>query len=234
MSTNTDNLTDCSYQCRFCQKTFRRETSLLSHVCEQKKRHQSRNEVGVQWGLQSYLKFYQYSQSGSRNRSWDDFVTSPYYRAFVKFGNYCHTTPVVAVMQYLEWLLKKNKKLDHWCKDSVYNEFLLQHLKNEAVEDALTRAIKWSMTWEEQNNAPARDCIRFGSANVICHAIVSGKISAWAIYNSASGRDFLNQLTGEQLKIVYDYIDPEFWQAKFVKYPEDTAYCQQLLNKAGW
>jgi hypothetical protein len=231
---STDNQTDCQYQCRFCNKNFRRETSLLSHICEQKKRFQSRNDIAVQWGLQSYLKFYQYSQPGNRVRTWDDFVTSPYYRAFVKFGNYCYTTPVIAPIQYLEWLLKKNKKLDHWCKDSNYNEFLLQHLKTEAVEDALTRAIKWSISWEEQNNAPARDCIRYSSTNVVCHAIVSGRVSAWAIYNSSSGRDFLNRLSGEQLKMVYDYIDPEFWQNKFAKYPEDTDYCRQLLNKAGW
>lgn len=225
---------DQSYQCRFCQKNFRRESSLTSHVCEQKRRFQSRNELGVQLAMQAYLKFYQYTQPSGRNRDWDDFSTSPYYRAFVKFGNYCHKTPVIAPMQYLDWLLKKNKKIDHWDRDSVYSEFLIPHLMTEAIEDALSRTFRWSQSWGEQNQAQDRDCLRYGNVNTICHAVMSGKISAWAIYNCASGRQFLNKLSSEQLAMIYDYINPEIWQRKFVTNSADTLYCQNILQQAGW
>lgn len=226
--------TESTYQCRYCQRMFRRETSLASHLCEQKKRYQNRHNLDVQLALQAYLKFYQYSQPSNKVRDWDDFATSPYYRAFVKFGNYCYNTSVIAPLQYLEWLLKKNKKIDHWCRDSIYSEFLLQYLQIESVEDALTRAIKWSMTWQDHNQAPARDCLRYGNVNVICHAIATGKLSAWTIYNCQSGRDFLGKISSEQIAMIYDYINPEFWQNKFSKDPNNTQYCWEILSQAGW
>lgn len=225
---------DQNYQCRFCQRHFRRETSLTSHVCEQKKRFQSRTDLGVQLAMQAYLRFYQYTQPSGRVRDWDDFATSPYYRAFVKFGNYCHNTPVIAPMQYLDWLLKKNKKIDHWDRDSVYGEFLIPYLLIETVEDALCRSIKWSQTWGEQNQAAEKDCLRYGNVNAICHAVMSGKLSAWAIYNCASGRQFLNKLSSEQLSMIYDYVNPEIWQRKFLESAADTDYCQEILQQAGW
>jgi hypothetical protein len=222
------------FVCRFCQRAFRRETTLATHVCEQKHRHQTRHNLDVQLGLQAYLKFYQYNHLANKERGWDDFVTSPYYRAFVKFGHYCYNTQVIAPLQYLDWLLKNNKKIDNWCRDSVYSEFLLQHLKLEAVEDALTRAVKWSISWADTHNANARDCLRYGNTNAICHAITTGKISAWAIYHSDSGRQFLNKISREQLKLIYDYIDPDYWNTKFGRDPDNVVYCRDILTKAGW
>jgi hypothetical protein len=228
----TDSNSD--FECKFCQRKFRRETTLATHVCEQKHRYQTRNNLDVQLGLQSYLRFYQYNHSNNKTRTWDDFATSPYYRAFVKFGTYCYNTQVFAPLQYLDWLLKKNHKIDHWCKDSVYGEFLIQHLHTEAVEDALSRAVKWSMTWAEKNNADAKDCVRYGNSNVICHTITTGKISAWVLYNCESGRKFFNNITAEQLKIIYDYVNPDVWNKKFLKDPDNTKYCQDILTQAGW
>ena len=54
------------------------------HVCEPKRRYQERDEVGVQIGLQSYMRFYEITQGSAKLKTFDDFAESPYYRAFVK------------------------------------------------------------------------------------------------------------------------------------------------------
>lgn len=222
------------YQCQYCKQKFTKETTLASHLCEPKRRHQERNEKGVQLALQAYLRFYEYTQGSSRSKTWDDFVGSPYYRAFVKFGRYCHSIRAINTVRFMDWLLKNNKKIDYWCKDSLYTEYLIQYLALESADDALSRSVEYSIEWAEKQQAPAHDCLRYGNRNVLCHAVATGRVSPWAIYNSTSGQGFLSDLTSEQVAMIWPYIDADVWQQKFAKYPEDQAYAQEILTRAGW
>ena len=223
-----------SYKCQYCDKSFVRENSLLVHVCEQKKRYQSQNETGVQIGLNAYLKFYEMSQGSSKLKTFDDFAKSPYYRAFVRFGQYCVSIRAINVPRFTEWLLKNNKKIDYWCRDSVYGEYLTEHLRIENPMDAVQRAIKSSIAWSEETGNPPHDYVRFGNDNALCYAVTTGRLSAWALYNSDSGLEFLGRLNSEQINMTWSYIDSDHWQKKFRDHPEDTEYTKQILKKAGW
>ena len=101
-----------SYKCRYCDKEFRKESTLAAHLCEQKRRWQQKDETGVQWGLQAYLKFYEMTQGSAKLKSYEDFVKSPYYNAFVKWGRHCVGIRGINPSQFLEWLLKQNKKIE--------------------------------------------------------------------------------------------------------------------------
>lgn len=223
-----------TFRCEFCQKTFVKETSLAVHMCEPKRRRHERNERGVELGLQAYLRFYELSQGSARLKTFDDFCESAYYRAFVKFGRYCVNTRVINPTQFLEWLLKQNKKIDRWASDQIYTEYLTWYVTVEAVSDAVARAVEQSMTWQEQTGNPAQDMLRYGNANALCYEITAGRISAWVIYNSASGQQFLNSLNSEQLAMIWPYIDSDAWQKKFSDYPADRAWVEDILKKAGW
>ena len=141
--------TKMKFECQYCNKSFAKETTLMVHVSEKKKRYQSQNETGLQIGLRAYQRFYELSQGNSRVKTFEDFAESPYYRAFVRFGQYCVSVRVVNVIRFVEWLLKNNKKIDYWCKDSVYSEFLVAYLRIENHMDAIHRAIEHSITWSE-------------------------------------------------------------------------------------
>lgn len=223
-----------TFQCRYCEKNFIKESSLAVHLCEPKRRHQERDEVGVQIGLQAYLRFYEITQGSAKLKTFDDFATSPYYRAFVKFGRYCQSIRAVNVPRLIDWVIRQNKKVDHWCRDSVYGEYITQYMREEAVGDALARAIEHSVTWSETTDAPAHDYLRFGNTNAICYAVSTGRISAWILYNCESGQGFLDSLNQEQLSMIWIMVDPEFWQKKFRDYAADQEYAKEILKKAGW
>ena len=76
--------------------------------------------------------------------------------------------------------------------------------------------------------------MRYGNHNTIIHAITSGKVSPWVIYNSESGQKFLEDITAEQRAMIWAYIDPDVWTKKFREDPANRIEAQELLKQAGW
>ena len=222
------------YTCQFCKKDFVRETSLSVHSCEPRKRRQERSERGVELGFQAYIKFYEMTQGSAKLKTYDDFCSSPYYKAFVKFGRYCVSIRAINPARFMEWVLKQNKKIDHWCSDTVYTEYLAFYLRVENVDDALARAMEFGIDWSEKTGNPPHDCLRYGGTNAMVYAVTAGRISPWIIFNSESGQHFLSELNQEQIALVYPYIDVDHWQKRFQDYPADQEYAKDILKQAGW
>ena len=222
------------HQCRYCKKEFAKESTLAVHVCEPKRRYQERDERGVQLGFQAYLKFYEITQGSAKLKTFDDFAESSFYRAFVKFGRHCVAIRAINPARFTDWVVRQNKKIDHWCKDSIYTEYLLDYLRVENVNDALARAVEFSIDWSEKSGHPAHDCLRYGNSNAMAYAVSTGRISPWVLYNCESGLKFLSELDPTQVAMVWPYIDSETWSKKFADYMADQEYARDILKKAGW
>lgn len=224
------------YKCRFCLREFVKESTLTVHSCEQKLRHQQQNETGVQFGFRAYIRFYETTQGSARLKTYEDFSGSPYYRAFVKYGRHCVAIRVINFASFTDWLLKNNKKLDHWHKDSLYEEWLSEYIRKESPQDALERALREMQEYADDHTELKngfREYFRFGNGNRICHHIVTGRISPWIVFNCTTGVEFLDGLDAGQTQIVLPWLDPEFWQKKFKDYLADTEWVKDILSKAG-
>jgi hypothetical protein len=226
---------EVTYQCQYCDKSFRRESTLAVHLCEQKQRWQQETETGVQFGLRAYLQFYETTQGSAKLKSYADFVNSPYYRAFVRYGRHLVAIRVINSNSFTAWLLKNNKKLDQWHKDSFYEEWLLEYVKREAPQDALERALREMQDYADGSSGLAsyNDYFRYGNANRICHHISTGRVSPWIIYNCNSGVEWLDSLGPEHLGMVISWIDPDHWNHRFHDYPADVEWCRHILKEAG-
>lgn len=224
------------YKCRYCSKAFSKESTLTAHACEPKRRHQQQTETGVQLGLRAYLRFYETTQGSSKSKTYDDFASSPYYNAFVKFGRHLVGIRAIAPAGFIDWLLKNNKKLDYWCKDAFYDEWLREHLRRENYQDALERGIKEMQSYAEDHPELKNgftDYFRYGNSNRICYHISTGRISPWVVFSCDSGTDFLASLSEEQMGIVMPWLDPDHWQRRFGDYTEDQRACREILAAAG-
>lgn len=225
-----------TYKCRYCNKEFVRESTLTAHLCEKKRRAQQETETGVQFGFRAYQRFYQLTQNSLKHKTYEEFCNSPYYLAFVKYGRYLVSIRAINTTSFTEWLLKNNKKLDYWCKDTLYEEWLHEYIKKESIQDALERALKEMTDYAEDNGDLKngyKDYFRYGNTNRILHHIASGRISPWVVFNCSSGVGFLDGLSEEQVAIVLPYIDPDYWQKKFRDYTSDTEWTKDILEKAG-
>lgn len=225
-----------NFECQYCGKGFVKETTLFSHLCEQKRRAQQQNETGVQLGFRAYLRFYETTQGSTKTKTYDDFASSPYYTAFVKFGRHLVGIRAVHPLNFIDWLLKNNKKLDYWTKEEMYSTWLHEYLKKEAVQDALERALKEMQEYADSHPELKNgftDYFRYGNSNRICYHISTGRISPWVVFGCNSGVDFLDGLNEEQLGMIMPWIDPDYWQRKFKDYMADTEWVKSILEAAG-
>ena len=98
----------------------------------------------------------------------------------------------------------------------------------------MARALETGVAWAYDTTNPTEDFLRYGNSNKICHFITTGRVTGWTIFNCDSGHEFLENLSQEQLEMVYDFIDPERWTKKLKDYPGDTEYVKEMLKQAGW
>ena len=207
---------------------------MMSHLCETKRRWQDRDMPGNRIGFQSWLEFYKRNTASKKQKTYQDFAKSAYYLAFVKFGHYCVEIKCININRYADWLLKNNIKIDSWCSDTNYDKFLVDYLKQEDPLDAIARSVETTIEYAKNEGVQSKDYLRYGNSNRICHAITTGKISPWMLYQSESGIQFMDNLDPTQVKMVIDYIDPEKWALKFHREPENVSTVKELLNKAGY
>jgi len=54
------------------------------------------------------------------------------------------------------------------------------------------------------------------------------------LYSCDSGVTFMGNLTTEQTKIIWYFIEPSGWSSKFKSFNDDVVYIKGRLKKAGW
>ncbi len=225
-----------NFTCQFCKKSYTKESTLLSHLCEPKRRHNQQNEQGVQIGFNAYLRFYEKTQGSAKFKAYYDFCNSNFYIAFVRYGRYLVDLRAINVVSFTDWLLSNNHKLDHWTKEKLYNTWLLEYLKREPAQDAMERALKEMQEYADSNEKLEKNFsnyFKLGASNLICHHISTGRISPWVIYNCDSGIRWLNDINQEQLNIIMPCIDPDHWSKRFKDFVADAEWCKLILKEAG-
>lgn len=225
---------ETNYRCEFCNRAFVREKTLFTHLCETKNRWLSKDKIANRIGFQSFVQFYKKHSAAKNTKTQDEFIRSPYYTAFVKFGNYCSEIGAINVSRFVDWLLAEQISIDNWNSDNVYRKYLIEYLRKEDPMDAIHRSVETSINLVKTDGILPSDFLRYCNTNKICHAITTGKISPWMLYQSKSGPQFLDKLTSDHVKMIIDYIDPEQWALKFHREPENVRTVKEILVSGGY
>jgi len=223
---------ELSFKCEFCGKLFAKEKTLFVHVCEQKRRNLAKDEKHVQMGLMTFQKFYDITQRAKQPKTFDEFAASPFYTAFVKFGSFMVNTAPIYPEKFVEFVVKSGIKLDHWCRDELYEKYIGELIKIEPADGAIQRTIKTMMDWGEANSSPWEHYFAYVNLNRATHDIKEGLISPWILLNTKSGKEMLQRMNDEQLEIVGPMIDPQHWIKRFKSLPADTELVKDVIKEA--
>jgi hypothetical protein len=221
-----------NFKCEYCGKAFAKEKTLVVHVCEQKRRHLSKNERHVQAGLLTFQKFYSLAQKSQTVKTFEEFAGSSYYNAMVKFGSFIINTSPVYPERFIDYVIKSGVKLDHWCRDELYTAYIIELIKTEPADGAIQRTIKTMMEWGDTNNAPWEHYFQYVNLNRATHNIKEGLVSPWLVLNTKAGKEMLNRMNDEQLDIIALVIDPQFWIKRFKALPADVELVKDVIKEA--
>lgn len=223
---------ELSFKCEHCGKAFAKEKTLFVHICEQKRRFLAKDEKHVQMGLLTFQKFYEITQKVRTAKSFDEFAKSPYYTAFVKFGSFMINQAPIYPERFIEYVVKSGIKLDHWCRDELHEQYLIELIKKEPADGAIQRTIQTMMNWGEKNNSPWEHYFAYVNLNRATHDIKEGLISPWILLNTKSGKEMLRRMNDEQLDIVSPIIDPQHWIIRFKSLPADVELVKDVIKEA--
>jgi len=192
----------------------------------------SKNERHVQAGLLTFQKFYEFAQKGSTPKTFDDFASSSFYNAMVKFGSFLVNTAPIYPERFIDFVVRSGVKLDHWCRDELYDTYISELIKIEPADGAIQRTVKTMMDWGDGNNAPWEHYFQYVNLNRATHDIKEGLISPWMVLNSKSGKEMLKRMNDEQLEIVGPIIDPNYWSRRFKSLPADVELVKDVIKEA--
>lgn len=217
--------------CKFCGSKFHKETTLSAHMCVKKRRHMDINSTGSRLGFRTFQRFYEKNTKSKNLKTVDDFINSPYYIDFVKFGNHLALLKPVYTEKFIDFVITEGVKLKDWTRDFVYDTYIENLIKSEPAVSATERTIEEIMQWCEANNAVFDSFFETINANEAAHLIRTGKISPWVLYLSETGGKLLNRFSEDHSKMIGSIIDPSFWSKKFRKCDDDVDYIKSILEQ---
>ena len=226
-------LVDQPFKCVHCNKSFMQEKTLVAHMCERKRRSLQKDEKRVQAGFMAYNRFWELTQKNKKSKTYDDFADSSYYNAFVKFGSFINNVNPIYPDKFIDYVIKSGIKLDHWCRDELYEQYLYEMIKVEPVESAIQRSLTTMMEWAEDQKAEFQHYFLYASLNRATYDIKNGMISPWIILNSTSGQTMIKNMNDEQLEIISSVLDVPFWLKKFKEKPADIALVKEICKEVG-
>jgi hypothetical protein len=189
--------------------------------------------AGSRFGFRTFQRFYELTVQSKKLKTIDEFINSPYYIDFAKFGNHLALLKPIYIEKYIDFVIMNGVKLKDWSKDFVYDTYVEDLVKKEPATSAVDRTITEIMEWCDKNNVTFNAFFTNISANEAAYLIKTGRISPWVLYLSSTGENLMTRFNEDHAKIIGGVIDPGFWMKKFKKSEEDVEYIRGMLTLAG-
>lgn len=221
------------YACGFCKKSFTNERTLSAHMCPKKRRNLEKDNVASRMGLQLFQRFMELNTPTKKPKTFEDFIDSKYYTTFIKFARHLMDLRPVDQGRFIDFVFQNGIKDRDWCKDKVYEAYIVDLLSKEPASRGLERSIQTMSEWSEQNGVEYNEFFAYVPPAEATHMIRMGKISPWVLYLAETSDALWDRLSSEQAEIIAGIIDPNIWRVKFELKKDDCTFAREVLAEAG-
>jgi hypothetical protein len=202
-------------------------------MCVKKRRHMEIDTAGSRLGFRTFQRFFERTTRSKTLKSTEEFINSPYYTEFVKFGHHLAALKPVHADKYIDFVIMAGLKLKDWTKDEVYDLYIIDLLKKEPAVGAVERSISEMADWATTNGTEFINFFKDVNSNEAAYMIKTGRISPWVLYLAASGDALMTRFNEDHAKIIGEIIDPGFWSKKFRNNEDDVDFIRNILDQSG-
>lgn len=221
------------YQCKFCGKSFTRERTLSSHMCEKKRRWMCKDDMDSRMAFNVWIDFMKFvSPNTKKSKTIEDFIRSPDYIGFVKFANYLIELKPVESDKFIQWLFRMGVRLSDWQRPGTYQLYVQEAAKKETAERALERAILIMREWGETTNNDWQKFFNKIAPATAMNLIVMGRISPWIIYSTDAAQTLLDRMEPGQVDTVAKHVDTEWWIKKLKANQQEVQWINTTMGQA--
>ena len=135
--------------------------------------------------------------------------------------------------KYIDHVVTSQVRLDHWCRDDLYEAYVQDLILKEDVATALERSIQTMTEWSTENQpSPWNHYFKYVNPNRAVWHIKDGKVSPWLILNCNTGKEMLSKFSDEQLEMITTIINPKHWSIQFRRKPADVELAKQVAKES--
>ena len=134
--------------------------------------------------------------------------------------------------RFVDYIFRNGIKDRDWCKDSVYESYIIDLLSKEPAARGLERSITTMNEWGEKYNLPFNTFFAQVSPSEATHLVMMGKISPWVLYLAETSDLLWDRLSDEQASIISSVVDPKVWRTRFEIKKDDCSFTRDILREA--
>lgn len=227
------SLVQTTYKCKYCGKDFARENTLMSHMCEQKRRFIGKDDKQNRIAYQSWLIFRRLSIANVKHdKPYEEFIKNSYYTGFMQLSKYMIDLNLSDCEDFVKYLITNSVKMRDWTKTFVLHTYIKEKLRNESVDRAVERSLLHIKEWSEAAGTNWQDYFVVVPTAQFVHDFKMGRLSPWCLFATDQGSRLVDRLEDGQVEDLVNFIEPQSWKARILRQAEDARWVQALFNKA--
>lgn len=222
-----------TYKCKYCQKDFVRESTLIKHLCEPKRRVLAKDEKQNRIAYQSWLMFRRLTIANVKHdKPYEDFAVNKYYMDFMKLAKHIIELRIEDPQAFVKFILMNSVPIRDWTKAVVYESYVKDRTKKEPVERAIERSVLNMKAWAEKTGSQYQEYFSKVSTPEAVQDIRMGRISPWCTFATDQGSRLIDRLEPGQVEALVEYMEPKSWRIKVKRQQQDAEWVQQVFNQA--
>lgn len=222
-----------TYKCRYCQKSFARESTLVSHLCEQKRRVIEQGNKQNRIAYQSWLLFRRLTISNVKHdKTYEEFANNRYYTSFIKLAKHIIDLNLDDPEDFVRFIIMNSVPMRNWQTAAVYETYIKDKTKKEPVERAIERSVLNMKAWAERTNNDWQNYFQLVATPEAVQDIRMGRISPWCTFATDQGSRLIDRFEPGQIQQLIDYIEPQSWRVRVKRHQKDAEWVQEVFNQA--
>lgn len=223
-----------SFECQFCNKSFKKDSTLLSHKCVKRDRYNNRETRAMKVAIDIWHRFMDYNKLTipKKESEFMYFIKSSVFNDFYKFSEYLTSgeNEVLDPDKFIDHVIKNGIPAIRWCTESLKTEWVIQYTKAEHPTKAISRCINALLDWEQLTGYEWNSFMDKCSPYTFMVWIQNGKLSPWILYATNNPHKILQRLSDSELDSIYPFIDHTIWIPKQSHYMDDVEHIRNELK----
>lgn len=202
------------YTCEYCSAVFKTNAGYKRHMCSKKALAGSTGQVALRRSYMLFNFWYTYSGFNRKPKTFSEFLKSPYFKKFVELDDYLTSFYSSNNREYLKWCVDNGIPSKNWCKDITSDKYLKEVIRKDDPIDSVIKSLEQISRWCERRNISIDKFFSTINPGESIEWIISSRIDPWVLLLCDNSDKLLSRLSKEQLDIVNETLDLEYWSAR--------------------